>query len=103
MSAPVFTRRCTGCAHHGRRGTCLEPIGAGLIPAAEGFGITWPGTTHAATCPAWRQSPADAIAAVYEAAGRGGWPDALMNQWLADAAEFPEAVAYALRAGGPTP
>ena len=46
-------RTCAACAHHLPRGTCARPIEAGLIPAAEGFGIAWPEPGHAATCPAF--------------------------------------------------
>lgn len=41
---------CTDCHHLTRRGTCLEPVAAGLIPAGAGFGIAWPRPTQAATC-----------------------------------------------------
>ena len=47
------TQNCTGCQHYGRRHTCLEPVRAGLLTEAEGFGIVWPEPGRADTCPAW--------------------------------------------------
>jgi len=43
-------RACTDCQHFGRRRTCLEPVAAGLLTVAEGFGIVWPEPARAATC-----------------------------------------------------
>jgi hypothetical protein len=47
---------CTGCQHFGRYGTCLQPVAAGLLTEAEGFGIVWPGPTHAASCPSFNSA-----------------------------------------------
>jgi len=41
-------RACTGCQHYSRRRTCLEPVAAGLLTVAEGFGIVWPEPARAA-------------------------------------------------------
>ena len=43
-------RSCSRCAHRLRRGTCGEPVAAGL---AESFGIFWAPEGHADTCPAF--------------------------------------------------
>ena len=43
-------RTCSSCAHLLRRGTCAEPVIAGL---AEWFGIRWPPAGHAARCHAY--------------------------------------------------
>lgn len=50
---PAQPRTCAGCQHRLRRGTCAEPVAAGLFTAAHGFGIVWPEPDHAATCPAF--------------------------------------------------
>jgi len=70
-------------------GTCKEPVAAGL---SRQFSIGWPEPGYGATCAAWKRNPADAIVAVLTAAGRNGWPDKLMHQWLEDANTWPEAV-----------
>ena len=44
---------CTGCLHLLRRGTCREPVAAGLLTAEEGFGIVWPPVGHGAACSAF--------------------------------------------------
>lgn len=44
---------CHGCQHLLPRGTCAEPVAAGLLSATEGFGIVWPQPGHDATCPAF--------------------------------------------------
>ena len=44
---------CAGCRHIGRRRTCLEPVAAGLLTQAQGFGIVWPSEGHGATCVAF--------------------------------------------------
>ena len=51
--AEVAARQCLDCEHLGRRRTCLEPIAAGLLTPAEGFGIVWPPDGHAARCSAF--------------------------------------------------
>ena len=43
-------RSCSRCAYHLRRGTCAEPVAAGL---AQSFEILWPPAGHAQTCPAF--------------------------------------------------
>ena len=44
---------CGDCLHLLRRGTCAEPVAAGLLTAKEGFGIVWPPEGHGAACPAF--------------------------------------------------
>ncbi len=44
---------CGGCLHLLRRGTCGEPVAAGLLTTEEGFGIVWPPEGHGAGCPAF--------------------------------------------------
>jgi len=49
-SAPTVSSSgitCAGCQHLLRRGTCAEPVAAGL---ARSFGIIWPPAEHATTC-----------------------------------------------------
>jgi len=43
-------RSCSRCAYQLRRGTCAEPVAAGL---AQSFEILWPPAGHAQTCPAF--------------------------------------------------
>jgi hypothetical protein len=93
-------RCCASCRHRSRVGTCREPVAAGLLPE---FAITWPEPGHGATCKAWSRSPAQAIVAVFAAAGRDGWPADLLHQWLRDADQHPEAVLDVLSSGGPKP
>jgi len=44
---------CGDCLHLLRRGTCGEPVAAGLLAAGEGFGIVWPAEGYGAACPAF--------------------------------------------------
>ena len=44
---------CGNCLHLLRRGTCGEPLAAGLLTAEEGFGIVWPAEGHGARCAAF--------------------------------------------------
>lgn len=46
----VVARTCADCQHFGPRGTCFEPVAAGLRTEQEGFGIAWPEEGQAATC-----------------------------------------------------
>lgn len=57
-------RFCAGCCHLLRRGTCGEPVAAGLLTADEGFGIVWPAKEHGAACPAFsgKMPPAAGVA-----------------------------------------
>ena len=49
--AEAAARQCVDCEHFGRRRTCLEPVAAGLLTEAQGFGIAWPPEGHGAGCP----------------------------------------------------
>ncbi len=51
--AEVAARQCVDCEFFGRRRTCMEPVLAGLLTQAEGFGIVWPPAGHADTCAAF--------------------------------------------------
>jgi len=44
---------CTDCQHLLRRGTCAEPVAAGLLSAEQGSGIAWPAKGYGATCAAF--------------------------------------------------
>jgi hypothetical protein len=44
---------CGDCLHLLRRGTCGEPVAAGLLTVEEGFGIVWPIEGYGAACPAF--------------------------------------------------
>jgi len=44
---------CTDCQHLLRRGTCAEPVAAGLLTAEQGYGIAWPAKGYGATCAAF--------------------------------------------------
>lgn len=44
---------CGNCLHLLRRGTCGEPVAAGLLSAEEGFGVVWPPKGHGVACPAF--------------------------------------------------
>ncbi len=46
-------KTCYGCLHLLRHGSCGEPVAAGLLTEAEGFGIVWPHEGHGAACPAF--------------------------------------------------
>ena len=41
---------CTDCLHLLARGSCGEPVAAGLRTAADGYGIVWPPAGHGAGC-----------------------------------------------------
>lgn len=51
--AETAARRCVDCEHFGRRRNCLEPVAAGLLTDAQGFGIAWPPEGHGAGCTAF--------------------------------------------------
>ena len=44
---------CGNCLHLLRRGTCGEPVAAGLLTLEEGFGLVWPAEGHGARCQAF--------------------------------------------------
>ena len=52
-STGAGTNTCGGCLHLLRRGTCGEPVAAGLLTAEEGFIVVWPPEGHGAACPAF--------------------------------------------------
>jgi hypothetical protein len=49
----VVTQCCTHCQHLTRVSTCTEPVAAGLLTEAEGFGIAWPPDGYATNCVAF--------------------------------------------------
>lgn len=51
--AGASVNTCGDCLHLLRRGTCGEPVAAGLLTPEEGFGIVWPSEGHGAACPAF--------------------------------------------------
>ena len=51
--AEAAARQCVDCEHFGQRRTCLEPVAAGLLTQAQGFGIVWPSEKYGAVCPAF--------------------------------------------------
>lgn len=52
------TPTCPGCRHRLRRGTCGEPVAAGL---SSSFEIIWPPSEHAAACPAFIRAPKEQL------------------------------------------
>ncbi len=92
----VVTQRCSNCIHLLRRGTCGEPVAAGLLTAEEGFGIVWPAERHGAACPAYTaKMPTAAAERPYrltnEDAGRCHipcWDDAEIAAFTARKARF---------------
>jgi hypothetical protein len=55
---------CGACLNLLRRGTCGDPVAAGLLTADEGFGIVWPPEGHGAVCPAFIDKSTKAAAAI---------------------------------------
>lgn len=51
--ADTVARSCGDCEHLLQRGTCAEPVAAGLLTAQEGSGIVWPPDGHDVTCGAF--------------------------------------------------
>jgi len=88
------SRTCADCLHLLTRGTCAEPVAAGLLTEAEGFSIVWPADGHAANCHGftdktpgkaqdrpYKVTPGDA-----DTCHAGGWYDAEIAQFQARAA-----------------
>ena len=84
-------RTCGDCLHRLTRGTCGEPVAAGLL---ESFGIVWAPDGHAADCPGfsskapdkaqdrpYKLTPADA-----DPCHAGGWDDFEIARFQARAA-----------------
>ena len=67
-SHPAEGCRCNDCRHLLPRGTCARPIEAGLITAAEGYGLAWPPEGHGFSCPAFegQQAPPPAQERAYK-------------------------------------
>lgn len=59
QARPFRARLCGNCRHLLRRGTCAEPVAAGLIDARAGYGIAWPTHSPAAACPAFADRTGD--------------------------------------------
>lgn len=55
VADPKHSQTCTDCLHLLRRGTCGEPVAAGLAP---NFSIRWPPAGHATNCGAFMPKPA---------------------------------------------
>ena len=53
----VRAQACADCQHLGPRGTCFEPVVAGLRTKLEGYGIAWPPDDHAQSCAAFSARP----------------------------------------------
>ena len=49
----VVQQSCADCIHLLPRGTCAEPMAAGLRTQADGFGIEWPPEGQGTACPAF--------------------------------------------------
>ena len=87
---------CGDCLHLLRRGTCGEPVAAGLLMVGEGFGIVWPPEGHGAACPAFTGEMPTAAAdrphrLTNDEAGRchaPGWNDAEIAAFMARTARF---------------
>ena len=63
---------CPSCQHFTRRKTCTEPVAAGLLTAAQGFGIVWPDVEHATQCVAFNAKlPKGAKSTRFEQANGG--------------------------------
>jgi len=95
LCKPAMTStRCADCQHLLRHGTCAEPVAAGLLTVAEGFGIVWPPAGYANTCASYSRKPtAPAQERPYSLTkARGGtahaepWDDAAMARFQARAA-----------------
>lgn len=56
---PLRERLCGHCRHLLRRGTCADPVAAGLIEDGAGYGIAWPTHWRASTCPAFADQRGD--------------------------------------------
>ena len=84
---------CADCLHLLLRGTCVEPVGAGLLTAAEGFGVVWPPEGYGADCTAFASStPAATQDRLYRpsreqasAAHAEAWGDAAIARFQARA------------------
>jgi len=82
---------CTDCLHRLVRGTCGEPVAAGLLTAEEGFGIVWPPAGHARACPSYtdkapskaRDRPYRLTQADADTCHAGGWDDAEISRFQA--------------------
>ena len=84
-------RSCADCQHLTRVSTCAEPVQAGLLTAAEGFGIVWPPAAHPASCAAFSAStpskgqerPYRLTLAQGDAAHAEAWDDGAIARFLA--------------------
>jgi len=82
-SHPAEGCRCNDCRHLLPRGTCARPIEAGLIPAAEGYGLAWPPEGHGFSCPAFEGQ---------QAPPSGTWPPAWCVTAARAGANYPSAL-----------
>ncbi len=84
-------RTCGDCQHRLVRGTCADPVAAGLV---ESFGIVWPPAGYASTCASYTgKAPSKAQDRPYKLTPAGadtchatGWDDAEISRFQARAA-----------------
>ncbi len=86
---PKTKQTCAACANRLRHGTCGDPVAAGLLSEADGFGIVWPPDNFGADCLAWKSrqrtaGDADEALPVDADEGRhaGQWDDKDMASFL---------------------
>lgn len=93
LPLPMLRRTCADCLHLLRRGTCGEPVAAGL---AESFGILWAPAGHATSCRAYMPKPAPEPAgrpyrlpaAEAERCHAGAWDDGEIGRFVARVSLF---------------
>ena len=94
QAASIGPSTCTGCTHRLRRGTCGEPVAAGLL--AGGFSIVWPPDGHATGCGAFMPKPVPApagrpyrlLAADADRCHAGAWDEGETGRFVARVSLF---------------
>jgi len=94
VADPKHSQTCTDCLHLLRRGTCGEPVAAGLL--ADGFGLVWPPAGHATSCGAFMPKPAPEppgrpyklSAAEADRCHAGAWDDGTITRFVARVSLF---------------
>lgn len=87
----VVGQRCADCRQLTRVNACRDPIAAGLLTEAEGYGIAWPPAGHAEKCAAFSgKAPSKPTARPYrlspaqdDAAHAVAWDDAAIARFQA--------------------